>query len=44
MPGYGAECAPRGQCTFGARLSDADIASLAAFVAQQAAAGWPATP
>ena len=42
MPGFGAGCAPRGQCTFGPRLADDDIAALAAFVAAQAAAGWPA--
>ena len=41
MPGYGEGCAPRGQCTFGARLSDADIDKLAAYVLEQAAAGWP---
>lgn len=32
MPGYGEACAPRGQCTFGPRLSAADIDMLAAFV------------
>lgn len=42
MPGYGETCAPKGQCTFGARLSDEVIRSLAAYVAEQAAAGWPA--
>ena len=42
MPGYGELCAPRGQCTFGARLSEAQIRELAAFVAAQAAAGWRA--
>ena len=41
MPGYGEGCAPRGQCTFGARLSDADVDKLAAYVLEQAAAGWP---
>ena len=25
MPGYGEGCAPKGQCTFGARLSDGDV-------------------
>ena len=44
MPGYGEGCAPRGQCTFGARLSDADIDKLSAFVLEQAAAGWPSAP
>lgn len=41
MPGYGTDCAPRGQCTFGERLSDEAIRGLAAFVSAQAAAGWP---
>ena len=41
MPGYGEECAPRGACTFGARLSEADIATLAKYVLEQAKAGWP---
>eukprot|EP00850_Spirogloea_muscicola_P012110 SM000077S21584 [mRNA] locus=s77:289994:291954:- [translate_table: standard] len=40
MPGYGEACAPRGQCTFGPRLSDDEIRALAAFVLQSAAAGW----
>ena len=44
MPGYGEGCAPRGQCTFGARLSDSDIDKLAAYVLEQAAAGWPSAP
>ncbi len=42
MPGYGADCAPRGACTFGARLSDDDIRSLASFVSDQSSRGWPA--
>ena len=40
MPGYGEGCAPRGQCTFGVRLSDDDIKSLASYVMQQSRAGW----
>lgn len=40
MPGFGTECAPKGQCTFGPRLSDDDIKSLADFVLAKAAAGW----
>ncbi|KAK3264419.1 hypothetical protein CYMTET_26842 [Cymbomonas tetramitiformis] len=44
MPGYGVECAPRGQCTFGPRLSDNTIESLSQYVLQQAAAGWPKEP
>lgn len=42
MPGYGEGCAPAGRCTFAARLSDAEIDALAAYVLEQAAAGWPA--
>lgn len=44
MPGYGIECAPRGQCTFGPRLSDSTIESLSQYVLQQAVAGWPKEP
>eukprot|EP00250_Pteridium_aquilinum_P000372 c10404_g1_i1 orf=88-645(+) len=40
MPGYGEQCAPRGQCTFGPRLSDEEIQSLAEFVRLQADQGW----
>jgi cytochrome c6 len=42
MPGYGEECAPRGACTFGARLSESDIERLSSYVLEQAKAGWPA--
>lgn len=41
MPGYGEACAPKGACTFGARLSGETVALLAQYVADQAAAGWP---
>ncbi|XP_019445871.1 PREDICTED: cytochrome c6, chloroplastic isoform X2 [Lupinus angustifolius] len=41
MPGFGKECKPRGQCTFGARLEDEDIKILAEFVKLQADQGWP---
>ncbi|KAF7842561.1 cytochrome c6, chloroplastic [Senna tora] len=41
MPGYGKECTPRGQCTFGARLEDEEIKILAEFVKLQADQGWP---
>ncbi|XP_054777147.1 cytochrome c6, chloroplastic isoform X1 [Prosopis cineraria] len=41
MPGFGKECMPRGQCTFGARLDDEDIKVLAEFVKMQADQGWP---
>ncbi|GAQ79230.1 cytochrome c6 [Klebsormidium nitens] len=40
MPGYGAECKPRGQCTFGPRLSDSNIHALSDFVLAQAGKGW----
>lgn len=42
MPGYGEKCTPRGQCTFGPRLSDSDIRALAEFVRLQADLGWTA--
>uniref|UniRef100_A0A453B9N5 Cytochrome c-553 n=1 Tax=Aegilops tauschii subsp. strangulata TaxID=200361 RepID=A0A453B9N5_AEGTS len=41
MPGYGEQCTPRGQCTFGPRLPEEDIKMLAAFVKSQAENGWP---
>ncbi|KAK2434328.1 cytochrome c6, chloroplastic [Trifolium repens] len=41
MPGFGKECTPRGQCTFGARLEDEEIKILAEFVKLQADQGWP---
>ncbi|KAG4906351.1 hypothetical protein AAZX31_20G019000 [Glycine max] len=41
QPGFGKECMPRGQCTFGARLEDEDIKTLAEFVKLQADQGWP---
>ncbi|GJN11334.1 hypothetical protein PR202_ga29517 [Eleusine coracana subsp. coracana] len=41
MPGFGEKCTPRGQCTFGPRLSDDDIKLLASFVKSQAENGWP---
>ncbi|KAH7294102.1 hypothetical protein KP509_28G056700 [Ceratopteris richardii] len=40
MPGFGEQCAPRGQCTFGPRLTDEQIQSLAEFVRLQADQGW----
>lgn len=40
MPGFGADCAPRGQCTFGARLSDAEVRDVAEFVLRRAGEGW----
>ncbi|PKA52557.1 Cytochrome c6, chloroplastic [Apostasia shenzhenica] len=41
MPGFGEKCAPRGQCTFAARLQDEEIKLLAEFVRSQAQRGWP---
>ena len=44
IQGFGKECMPRGQCTFGARLEDDDIKVLAEFVKMQADEGWPTIP
>ncbi|KAK9156278.1 hypothetical protein Sjap_003758 [Stephania japonica] len=41
MPGFGEDCTPRGQCTFGPRLQDEEIKLLAEFVKLQADRGWP---
>ncbi|GFQ04831.1 cytochrome c6 chloroplastic [Phtheirospermum japonicum] len=41
MPGFGENCTPRGQCTFGARLQEDEIKLLAGFVKSQADQGWP---
>lgn len=41
MPGYGTDCAPKGQCTFGARLSDDEVSELASYVQARAAAVRP---
>ncbi|CAI5483618.1 unnamed protein product [Closterium sp. Yama58-4] len=41
MPGYGEDCKPRGQCTFGPRLSADVIRQLAEYTLAQAEAGWP---
>ncbi|PWZ14028.1 Cytochrome c6, chloroplastic [Zea mays] len=41
QPGFGEKCTPRGQCTFGPRLSEDDIKILASFVKSQAQNGWP---
>ena len=40
MPGYGAGCAPKGACTFAARLSDEEVKVLGDFVLERAAQGW----
>ncbi|CAN6553582.1 unnamed protein product [Malus baccata var. baccata] len=41
MPGFDEKCAPRGPCTFGARLQDEEIKILAEFVKLQADQNWP---
>ncbi|KAL0542555.1 hypothetical protein IC582_017622 [Cucumis melo] len=41
MPGFGENCKPRGQCTFGPRLQEEEIRLLAKFVKIQADRGWP---
>ncbi|KAL5538245.1 hypothetical protein UlMin_044726 [Ulmus minor] len=41
MPGFGQNCTPRGQCTFGSRLQDEEIKLLAELVKLQADQGWP---
>ncbi|KAK4440336.1 Cytochrome c6, chloroplastic [Sesamum alatum] len=41
MPGFGENCTPRGQCTFGPRLKEDEIRLLAEFVKSQAQQGWP---
>ncbi|XP_021890053.1 cytochrome c6, chloroplastic isoform X2 [Carica papaya] len=44
MPGFGENCTPRGQCTFGPRLQDEEIKLLAQLVKFQADQGWPDLP
>ena len=40
MYGFGLNCAPKGKCTFGARLADGEVRDLSQFVLQKAEAGW----
>lgn len=40
MPGYGQDCAPKGQCTFGARLTDEEVRGLAEYVVEQSKLDW----
>eukprot|EP00959_Pyramimonas_sp_CCMP1952_P306042 6404689-Pyramimonas_sp.AAC.1 len=40
MPGFGEGCAPKGSCTFAARLSDDVIRQLAQYTLDQAHTGW----
>ncbi|KAI8468412.1 MAG: hypothetical protein J3K34DRAFT_427301 [Monoraphidium minutum] len=44
MPGFGADCAPKGQCTFGPRFSDEEVTAQVDYVLERAAAGWKAAP
>lgn len=41
LQGFGQNCTPRGQCTFGPRLQDDEIKLLAEFVKSQADQDWP---
>ena len=40
MPGYGTDCAPKGKCTFGKRLSDSEISDVATYILNKAKSGW----
>ena len=40
MPGFGKGCAPKGQCTFAARLSDAEVEDVSKYVLDKAKEGW----
>lgn len=40
MYGFGEGCTPKGKCTFGARLQDAQVRELAEYVLRKAEAGW----
>lgn len=40
MPGYGELCEPKRACTYGPRLSSAQIADIARYVQAEARAGW----
>ena len=40
MYGFGQECAPKGRCTFGTKLADADVRALAELVLRNADGGW----
>ena len=41
MPGFGYDCVPKGQCTFGPRLSDEEIQQLSEYIVEQGKLGWP---
>jgi cytochrome c6 len=40
MPGFGIDCAPKGQCTFGPRFTDDEVKGMAEFVLRRAGEGW----
>lgn len=40
MPGYGEACAPKGACTFGARIEAEEIDALASYVLERAQSEW----
>jgi cytochrome c6 len=40
MYGFGEECAPKGKCTFGPRLSDTELRDVAEYVLDKAEKGW----
>lgn len=40
MPGFGQDCAPKGKCTFGKRLTDEEVQQMTDYVLQQAANNW----
>lgn len=40
MPGFGTECTPKGQCTFGTRFSDQEVSEMTDYVLARAAANW----
>ncbi|CAG9462573.1 unnamed protein product [Pedinophyceae sp. YPF-701] len=41
MPGFGENCAPKGQCTFGPKLTDGEVRDIAEWILGKAEAGWP---
>ncbi|GMH37048.1 hypothetical protein BSKO_04921 [Bryopsis sp. KO-2023] len=40
MPGFGQDCAPKGKCTFGKRLSDEMVSDLGNLVVEKAKNDW----
>jgi cytochrome c6 len=40
MPGFGADCAPKGQCTFGPRFTDDEVRGVGELVLRRAGEGW----